>query len=101
MVFFRSVFLEDCRCSRCLTSPHRTGLFCKPAQIIVNQALRAIMGHKGGDMAQQCAAMWRELDVTPVCAVAAARRARAIRKFPGLKIIGAGSGHGRRDHGYG
>ena len=58
---------------------------CKPAQTIINQALRAIMGHKGGDMAQPCAAMWRELDVPPICAMAAARRARAIRKFPGLK----------------
>ena len=58
---------------------------CKQAQNIVNQALRAIMGHKRGDMAQPCAAMWRELDVPPVCAMAAARRARAIRKFPGLK----------------
>ena len=55
---------------------------CKQVQNIVNQALRAIMGHKRGDMAQPCAAMWRELDVPPVCAMAGARRARAIRKFP-------------------
>ena len=55
---------------------------CTQAQNIVNQALRAIMGHKRGDMTQPCAAMWRELDVPPVCTMAAARRARAIRKFP-------------------
>jgi hypothetical protein len=58
---------------------------CSEAQTIVNQALRAIMGCKRRDMTQPVAAMWRELDVPPVCALAAARRARAIHKFPRLK----------------
>jgi hypothetical protein len=63
--------MDDCRCSK--------------AQLIVNEALRAIMGCKRLDMTQPVAAMWRELGVPPICAMAAARRARAIRKFPGLK----------------
>jgi hypothetical protein len=69
---------------------------CSEAQTIVNQALRAIMGCKRRDMTQPVAAMWRELDVPPVCALAAARRARAIHKFPRLKTwIGV---LGRYDH---
>jgi hypothetical protein len=58
---------------------------CAKAQVIVNEALRAVMGCKRRDMTQSAAAMWRELGVAPVCAMAAARRARAINKFPGLK----------------
>lgn len=58
---------------------------CSKAQSIVNEALRAILGCKRGDMTQPVAAMWRELDVAPICALAAARRARAINKFPSLK----------------
>ena len=48
---------------------------CAKAQTIVNEALRAVMGCKRQDMTQPVAAMWRELDVAPVCAMAAARRA--------------------------
>lgn len=58
---------------------------CSKAQSVVNEALRAMMGCKRKDMTQPVAAMWRELGVAPVCAVAAARRARAISKFPTLK----------------
>ena len=73
-------------------------ILCKPAQVTVNQAPRAVTGHKGGDTAQPCAAVWRELGVPPVCATAAARRARAIRKFPGLKTrIGTLGQYNRRN----
>jgi len=58
---------------------------CAKAQSIVNKALRAIMGCKREDMTQPMAATWRELNVAPVCAMATAKRARAIKKFPGLK----------------
>ena len=58
---------------------------CSEAQTIVNQALRAILGCKRRDMTQPVAAMWRELGIPPICAMAAARRARAIHKFSNLK----------------
>jgi len=58
---------------------------CKPAQALVNQALRLLCGCKRSDMTVSVAAMWRELQVPPVHALASARRARALVKYPTLK----------------
>jgi len=52
----------------------------RAAQTAVNEALRAVV------VTQPAAALWREASVAPVCAVAAARRAWATKKFPGLKV---------------
>jgi len=58
---------------------------CAKAQTVVNEALRAMVGCKIHDVTQPVAALWREMNVAPICAVAAGRRARAIKRFPGLK----------------
>jgi len=44
-----------------------------------------MVGCKIHDMTQPVTALWRETDVAPICAMAAERRARAIKIFPGLK----------------
>jgi len=51
----------------------------------VNEALRAMKGCKIHDMTQLVAALWREMNVAPVCAAAGGRRVRAVKKFTGLK----------------
>ena len=48
-----------------------SGSLCRQAQNTVNRALRAVVGHKRRDTAQSCAAVWRESEVPPVCAVGA------------------------------
>jgi len=58
---------------------------CAKVQTVVKEALRAMVGCKIHDMTQPVAALWREMNVASICAVAAGSRARAIKKFPGLK----------------
>jgi hypothetical protein len=50
----------------------------------LNAALRPIAGVSSKDNVTNVA-LWRELAVPPICASAAARRARALRKCPALK----------------
>ena len=54
-------------------------------QVVLNEAMRLMMGSKAKATNIPVAAMWRELGVPPVRAMAAARRARAWFKFPSLK----------------
>ena len=56
----------------------------RPAQVLVNKALRLLCGCKRSDKTVSVAAMWRELQVPPVHALASARRARASVKYPEL-----------------
>ena len=49
-------------------------------QTLVNRALRAILGAPVGASSVPSAPLWREFRTPPVCALAAARRARAYRK---------------------
>jgi hypothetical protein len=58
---------------------------CEKGQTMMNKALRLMLGSKAKATNIAVAAMWRELGVPPVRAVAAARRARAWFKFPSLK----------------
>jgi hypothetical protein len=58
---------------------------CSKGQLVMNEAMRLIMGSKAKATNIPVAAMWRELGVPPVRAMAAARRARAWFKYPSLK----------------
>ena len=58
---------------------------CRKGQLVMNEAMRLMMGSKAKATNIPVAAMWRELGVPPVRAMAAARRARAWFKFPSLK----------------
>jgi hypothetical protein len=58
---------------------------CTEAQKLVNTGLRLIMKTRGSDTSIPMNAVWREVGVAPVYAVAAGRRARAFKKFGSLK----------------
>jgi len=58
---------------------------CEKGQTMMNKAMRLMLGSKAKATNIAVAAMWRDLGVPPVRAVAAARRARAWFKFPSLK----------------
>jgi hypothetical protein len=58
---------------------------CKKGQKLMNESMRLMLGSKAKATNIPVAAMWRELGVPPVRAMAAARRARAWFKFPQLK----------------
>jgi len=58
---------------------------CDKGQVVLNDAMRLMMGSKAKATNIPVMAMWRELGVPPVRAEAAARRARAWFKFPSLK----------------
>ena len=53
-------------------------------QTFLNKALRAMVGLSTGAKVPNVA-LWRETGVPPICALAAARRARAFRKSKGVK----------------
>lgn len=55
---------------------------CQGVQTFINKGLRLISGCKETDMTVPVAALWRELQVPPVHAMASARRARAFFKYP-------------------
>lgn len=54
-------------------------------QTFVNSGLRLIMKTRGSDTSIPMHAVWREVGVAPVYAVAAGRRARAFKKYGSLK----------------
>lgn len=56
-------------------------------QAMVNVTLRSILGLFGGKHWVPSAPLWVELGVPPVCAIAAARRARAYRKCFILRTV--------------
>jgi hypothetical protein len=58
---------------------------CEKGQVVLNDAMRMMLGSKAKATNIPVVAMWRELGVPPVRAEAAARRARAWFKFPSLK----------------
>ena len=58
---------------------------CNKGQTIVNKALRELIGCRQRDYTIPVAALWREVQVPPVNALAAARRVRAVKKYPNLK----------------
>lgn len=58
---------------------------CQGVQTLINKGLRLISGCKEKDMTVPVAAMWRELQVPPVHAMASARRARAFFKYPHMQ----------------
>lgn len=58
---------------------------CQGVQTFINKGLRLICGCKEMDMTVPVAALWRELQVPPVHAMASARRARAFFKYPHMK----------------
>ena len=58
---------------------------CEKGQLVLNDAMRMMLGSKAKATNIPVAAMWRELGVPPVRAEASARRARAWFKFPLLK----------------
>lgn len=58
---------------------------CSKAQVLVNKGLRLIMGTCEKNTSISVGALWRELGVAPVSALAAGRKARAFKKFGSLK----------------
>jgi hypothetical protein len=58
---------------------------CKKGQTLMNKAIRILMMVKEKDDTIRVTATWREMGIPPVHAEAAARRARALIKFPSLK----------------
>lgn len=58
---------------------------CRPAQTIVNKGLRLLMGCSETDTRIPIGALQMELDVAPIYALAAGRRARAFKKYGSLK----------------
>jgi hypothetical protein len=54
---------------------------CNAAQKSINKSLRLLLGCKENDSSIPVAAMWRELQVPPVHAMASARKARVINKY--------------------
>jgi hypothetical protein len=59
---------------------------CEKAQTqVVNKGLRLMMGTRESDTRLPVAALWRELGIAPVYALAAGRRARAFKKFGSMK----------------
>ena len=58
---------------------------CAPAQTLLNKTLRSVAGGKAGDSSMPNGALWREVCIAPVYALASARRARALKKFPTLR----------------
>lgn len=58
---------------------------CKPAQTLVNKGLRLLMGCSETDNRISIGALQKELDVAPIYALAAGRRARAFKKYGSLK----------------
>jgi len=57
---------------------------CEKAQILVNKALRVVVGARERDTTIPVAAMWRETGIAPIHAWSSARRARACIKYPQL-----------------
>jgi hypothetical protein len=58
---------------------------CTAGQTLLNKSMRIMAGRRAKDNHIPVAAMWRELGIPPVRAAAAARRARAVAKYPSLK----------------
>ena len=54
---------------------------CNGIQVLINKALRIIIGSCETDMSIPIAAVWRECRVPPIHAMASASRARAINKY--------------------
>ena len=60
-------------------------LRCNKGQTLMNKAIRILMMVKEADDTIRVTATWREMGIPPVHAEAAARRARALIKFPSLE----------------
>ena len=58
---------------------------CSDIQMLLNKALRIMMGSSENDKTIPVAAMWRECNVPPVHATASANKARALMKYGHLK----------------
>lgn len=58
---------------------------CDDAQVLVNKGLRLIMGSREKNTSISVGALWRELGIPPVSAMAAGRKARAFKKYGSLR----------------